>query len=142
MAMAVRPSFISPIRIAISLLVIAGLQEPTLFAQATAALAVSATVLPDPRLALPTTTREAASAQGAIAFPAASARVAALRALTLGASRPVRPESAFPAPASPEAATLPPRGPLSAAPPRAAPKRSGRPETPPTVRITVAYTAN
>ena len=144
MAIALRQSVSPPIRITILLLVIAGLQESTLIAQSAGAVAVSATVIESPQLGTPTATLERAGAREAGAFPAGSALLAALRAGAFHASRPGSPESALPAPSSPlEASRSPSKALLPRADsPPAAPKRSGRPETPPTVRITVAYAAN
>jgi hypothetical protein len=129
------PQVEAVLRIATSLVVFAVSAEPLLFAQASATVTLSATVLPAPLSAPNSASLELLGAPQGSSAAAGVYLLAAAHGEAIPVSRRSATGSGW---AQVPPTGLPPAATLSAQ----AAKQDGRPETPPTVRITVAYTAN
>ncbi len=122
-------------------LVSAGAYQPTLLAQSSGSIAVSAVVLPGPQLGAMSATLDLPGSSSALSLTmgttllAAARGEAALRRYSSSRAPIAEPDAAV---SRVPAGVLLPGGPA----PGPTPNASGRPGSPPTVRITLAYTAN
>lgn len=123
------------------MLVLAGWHRPALLAQSSATIAVSATVLPSPQLGATVASLDLPGYGSALSLTMGTTLLAAARGEAT--FRRHRASGAPDAGPGAGASAVPDGVLLQGGPaPGSTPKASGRPELPPTVRITLAYTAN
>gem|GEM_PF-4424280 len=122
-------------------LALTGAYRPALLAQSSATIAVSATVLPSPQLGATVASLDLPGSGSALSLTMGTTLLAAARGeATFRRHRASGAPDAGPS----AAASRVPKGAILQEGQAAGstPKAGGRPESPPTVRITLAYTAN